>query len=264
MQKSVFIWVFMMKRIVSLIIVYGLVLGLASCDESVEDYLTEKTLAVRYASSDEFAADEYILNLDNYTKITYNSASDVVVAVENGKSDYGILNEFDYSKFILSDRAVIKKEVCSYTEDYCAYFDSENTELQEAFNDALADIREDGTLDAIEAAHFSGKEFSPVHSETENGTLTMLCDPNFENRVYTDGYGNVVGLDVDIAREICGAMGYGLDIVTGDFDRLFLMLEKGEGDFIITASQFTEERAEYYLASDVYFTLNFFVIERER
>ena len=264
MQKSVFIWVFMMKRIVSLIIVYGLVLGLASCDESVEDYLTEKTLAVRYASSDEFAADEYILNLDNYTKITYNSASDVVVAVENGKSDYGILNEFDCNKFILSDRAVIKKEVCSYTEDYCAYFDSENTELQEAFNDALADIREDGTLDAIEAAHFSGKEFSPVHTETENGTLTMLCDPNFENRVYTDEDGSVVGLDVDIAREICGAMGYGLDIVTGDFDRLFLMLEKGEGDFIITASRFTEERAEYYLASDVYFTLNFFVIERER
>lgn len=254
----------MMKRIISLIILIGFVLGLASCDESVEDYFTEKTLAVRYASSDEYAANEYISHLDDYTKVTYNSASDVVVAVENGKSDYGILNEYDYNTYLLSDRAIKMKDVCTYTEDYCAYFDSENKELQKAFNDAIADIKEDGTLEAIKTAHFSGKEFSPIHTHGENGTLTMLCDPNFENRVYTDDAGSVIGLDVDIAREICGAMGYGLEIVIGDFDQLFSMLEKGEGDFIITASQFTQERAEYYLASDVYFTLNFFVIERER
>ncbi|MGN1315613.1 MAG: transporter substrate-binding domain-containing protein [Acutalibacteraceae bacterium] len=253
-----------MKRIISLIIVVGFVLGLASCDESYGDYFTEKTLAVRYASSDEYAANEYISNLDDYTKVTYNSASDVVVAVENGKSDYGILNEYDYNTYILLDRDIQMKEVCTYSEDYCAYFDSQSKELQEAFNRAIAEINDDGTLEKIKTAHFSGKEFSPVHTDRENGTLTMLCDPNFKNRVYTDDDGCVVGLDVDIAREICGAMGYGLEIVIGDFDQLFSMLEKGEGDFIITACQVTEERTEYYLASDIYFTLNFFVIERKR
>ena len=91
----------------------------------------------------------------------------------------------------------------------------------------------------------------------------MLCDPNFEKRVFTDDDGEVVGFDVDIAREICNYLGYDLEIVTADFDELFIELNNGAGDFIISACEVNEEREEYYLLSDTYFTLNFFLIEKE-
>ena len=100
-------------------------------------------------------------------------------------------------------------------------------------------------------------------SNNKNGTLTMLCDPSFANRVYTDKNGDVVGLDVDIAREICNTLGYDLEIVTADFDELFIKLDNGEGDFIISACEVNEEREEYYLLSDTYFTLNFNLIDRK-
>lgn len=249
-----------MKRIVACIICLSFVFGLSSCNNSSKVFQTEKILAVKYASCNEFAAEEFVSR--GFTKVTYNSTADVVVAVENGKADFGILNEFEYNSFILAKRNIQEKDICTYYEDYCAYFDSENQNLKELFDEGLAEIEADGTLEAIKSAHFNGRYFSPQNTDKHNGTLVMLCDPHFENRVYIDGNGKIAGLDVDIAREICGTMGYGLEIVTGDFDELFIKLQEGEGDFIITASQLTEERSQYYLASDIYFTLNYYLIEK--
>jgi len=249
-----------MKRILCCVLCLIFVLSFSSCDESIVNNPTEKIVAVKYASANEIAAEEYVSQ--GFTKVTYNSSSDVVLAVENGKADYGILDAFELNSFTNSGRNIKKSKDCAYSIDYCAYFNSENEALKTSFDKAIAELENDGTLEKIKTAHLNGKSFSNGLNDNENGTLVMLCDPSFENRVYTDDNGAVKGLDVDIACEICNSLGYGLEIVTADFDELFMKLQDGEGDFVITACEVTDEREEYYWSSDIYFTLNYYLIEK--
>ncbi len=250
-----------MKRIICFVLCIACVFTLSSCDEIFQLLETEKIIAVKYASVNELACEAY--NSYGYTKVTYNSTSDVVLAVENKKADAGILDEFEFNSYIGTGRSIKQKEKCEYSIDYCAYFNLENENLQNVFNQAIKELKDKGTIEKIINVHLKGVEFTSSKNNNKNGTLTMLCDPNFENRVYTNDDGDIVGLDVDIAREICNYIGYDLEILTMDFDELFIKLEDGEGDFIISACEVNEQRAEYYLLSDTYFTLNFYLIEKE-
>ncbi len=249
-----------MKRIISFILSFVFVLGLSSCDDVTKMSETEKIIAVKYASANESACKEYISK--GYTKVTYNSSSDVVLAVENKKADCGILDEFEFNSYIRAGRNIKQKENCKYSIDYCAYFNVENETLQKSFNEAIKELNDNGTIKKIKNAHLKGEGFTGNKTNNMNGTLTMLCDPHFGNRVYTDDSGDIVGLDVDIAREICNYLGFRLEIISADFDELFIKMEEGEGDFIITACEVNEEREKYYLLSDTYFTLNFYLIGR--
>ncbi len=250
-----------MKRIISCVLCLLFIFNLTSCDEASENSITEKTIAVKYASGNELAAEDFMSQ--GFTKVTYNSSADVVLAVENRKADYGVLDDFELNSFISAGRNIKKSEDCEYSIDYCAYFSSGNEALRDSFNNAIAELESNGTLERIKSAHLKDENFTNSISDCENGTLVMLCDPSFENRVYTDDDGSIAGLDVDVALEICNSLGYDLEIVAADFDELFIKLDEGEGDFIITACEVTEEREEYYLSSIPYFTLKYYLIERK-
>ncbi len=250
-----------MKRSISFVLCFALVLLFSSCDDETEILKTEPIIATQYGTANEVACEKYVS--DGFTKVTYNSSADVVLAVENKKADFGVLDEFEMNSFVMADRNIKQKESCEYSIDYCAYFASDNEKLQVSFNDAIKSLNENGTIDKIKAAHLKGEFFSQENLSRENGTLTMLCDPCFDNRVYTDDNGEIVGVDVDIAREICNCLGYDLEIVTADFDELFMKLENGEGDFIISACEYNEEHEKHYLLSDIYFTLYFYLVERK-
>ncbi len=249
-----------MRRIVYIALCLILVVGLASCDESASIIQGEKILAVEYDSESETAGENYIS--EGYELVTYNSASDVVLAVENMKATCGIVDEFELYEFLGAERNIKQSEKCEYSIDYCAYFDFENDALQSDFNKALKVLNDNGTIEKIKKAHMKGEEYERSDAKKENGTLTMLCDPHFDNRIYRNDEGDIVGLDVDIAYEICNYLGYGLEISASDFDEMFIDLDEGEGDFIISACEVNEERGEYYLLSDIYFTLDFYLIER--
>lgn len=250
-----------MKRILCCFALVFL-LSLTSCDSSLSELgVTEKIIAVQYGTASENAVNEYLTEEFSYAR--YDSASDIVLAIENGKVNYGVLDDFQLCSFVNAQREIKSAEVCDYELKYCAYFSESNEMLRDSFNSAIHSLQENGTLDIIKNTYVNGKEYEFVSGKCENGTITMLCDPSFENRVYTNEEGEIVGLDVAVAKEICNILGYELEIVTADFDELFVMLDNGEGDFIITASEVTEERLEYYLCSESYFTLNFHLIERK-
>ncbi len=248
-----------MRRIICFVLCFTFVVGLSSC--GVEELLpTEKIIAVKYGSVNDLACEDYITA--GYTKVTYNSSSDVVLAVENNKTDFGILDEFELNSYIQAGRHIQQKENCRYSIDYCACFNSDNEFLRNSFNKAIKELKDNGTFNKIKTAHLKGESYFNSKTNNKNGTLTMVCDPHFENRVYSDDNGNIVGLDVDVAYEVCNYLGYDLEIVTADFDELFIKLQDGEGDFIISACEVNKEREAYFLLSDTYFTLNFYLIER--
>lgn len=251
-----------MKRIVIAALCLIVVFSLAACNDEIPSVMQyEKILAVEYGSASEAAGEEYVS--EGFTKVTYNSASDVVLAVENMKAGYGIVDEFQLNSYIDAGRNIKQVDACEYDIDYCAYFDLENEAIQKEFNKALEELKKNGTIDEIKRAHLKGENYKRNKVNDENGTLTMLCDPHFDNRVYRNDDSDIVGLDVDIAYEICNYLGYSLEITSVDFDELFISLSEGEGDFIVSACEIAEERADFYLLSDAYFSLDFYLIERK-
>lgn len=249
-----------MKRLFAVLLSIAFVLSLSCCDYETDILKSEKMVAVKYASANENAAEEYIKG--GYKKVTYNSSSDVVIAVENKKADIGILDDFELNS-LCGDRNILSQSTCEYSIDYCAYFNSEDTELKKSFDKAIVALEEAGTLEKIKDAHLKGEDYKPSKKNPTEKALVMLCDPSFDNRIYTDKNGDIVGLDVDIAQEICNYLGYDIEFVVADTDELFIELDDGTGDFILSALEVNEQREKYYLSSTPYFTLNFHTIVRK-
>ena len=76
-------------------------------------------------------------------------------------------------------------------------------ELRDEFNTALAELKEDGTLDEI-MSNYIGDEVdqhpyeSPADVDRSNGTLTMATNAEFEPWEYKEGT-DIVGIDADIS-----------------------------------------------------------------
>lgn len=60
------------------------------------------------------------------------------------------------------------------------------------------------------------------------GKLLVATDPNFPPFEYTDESGNVVGWDIDVAKEFAKALGVELEIVKGSFDAVLLSTSTGK------------------------------------
>ena len=74
--------------------------------------------------------------------------------------------------------------------------------------------------------------------------------PPFEN---VDESGNIIGFDVDLMTAIAEKAGFEFEWVNTRWDGIFVALQSGEFDAVISAATITEERAEIVNFSDPYF-----------
>ena len=75
----------------------------------------------------------------------------------------------------------------------------------------------------------------------DDNKLIMVTEAGFAPYEYHDGSG-IVGVDVDIAREIAAAMGKELEIKDVAFDSLINELNSGKADFAAAGMSINEER----------------------
>lgn len=75
----------------------------------------------------------------------------------------------------------------------------------------------------------------------DDNKLIMVTEAGFAPYEYRDSSG-IVGVDVDIAREIAAAMGKELEIKDVAFDSLINELNSGKADFAAAGMSITEER----------------------
>ncbi len=99
-------------------------------------------------------------------------------------------------------------------------------------------------------------EFILDESYTEFVTMATSADyPPYESIVEgEDGKNTVVGVDIEIAKEIAKALGKNLRIVHKGFDFLIEDVRNGKVDFIIAAMTPTPSRAEIIDFSQSYYT----------
>lgn len=77
--------------------------------------------------------------------------------------------------------------------------------------------------------------------------------PPYEWPETVDGKLTLVGIDIEIAKEIALAAGKNLKVVNKNFDFLLEDLESGKVDFVLAAMTPSDERKERVLFSDIYY-----------
>ncbi|GIQ62312.1 hypothetical protein PACILC2_08800 [Paenibacillus cisolokensis] len=86
--------------------------------------------------------------------------------------------------------------------------------------------------------------------------------PPYES-VDAKGGGEVVGLDIDIARHIAEKLGYELKISNMDFNGLIAALQTKRVDFVMSAMSVTEERKQSVDFSENYYTARNTIVSEE-
>ena len=112
---------------------------------SVDD-LEGKEMGVQLSTTgDIYASDDYG---EEFVE-QYNKGADAVMALTQGKVDAVIIDNEPAKSFVAANEGLKILDTEYVTEDYAACINKENTELLDAVNGALAELKEDGTLQGI-------------------------------------------------------------------------------------------------------------------
>lgn len=251
------------KKVLSIVLVLLLILSVTCCDKDSGAGSTEKPKIAAADNSNELTAAKLYCKENDGEIVKYSDVYDAVTAAENGIVDYVVLDEYTAASVINNGASLEMCEKCTFTVDYCAYFSKGNEKLCDAFNSVIKELAEDGVIDEIKDCHKSGGTYEIASSVKADEEIIMLCDPIFENTLYYNDSGVVSGVDLDIAKAVCARLGYSLTIKTVGFEEIFLSLDAGDGDLIISGTEYTEERAADYCASDIYNSLEFALYRRK-
>ncbi len=87
----------------------------------------------------------------------YNKGNDAVMALVSGKVDAVVIDNEPAKSYVAANEGLKILETEYVTEEYAAAINKENTALLDAINGALAELKADGTLDAIVAKYISAE-----------------------------------------------------------------------------------------------------------
>ncbi len=219
--------------------------------------LAGKTIGVQLGTTGDQLATEYEQN-EGSTVERYNKGADAIQALKQGKIDCVIIDGNPAKAFVdkNDDLKILDEELSS--EEYAMCVNKDNTELTEAINGALAQLKEDGTLDSI-IANYIGDEAgqhpytSPEGVDRSKGTLVMATNAAFEPYEYYESQ-EIVGIDPDIAQAVCDILGYELKIEDMEFDSIVNAVVSGKADFGAAGMTVTEDRLLSVDFTDTYTT----------
>ncbi len=253
-----------MKKIVLSVLIFVFLLCLCSCDSSETGVIIEnkRVVALAKESSSYIPTIEYC-EQNGYSYVTYESISDAVNAVDNGKAEYVVLETSEYNSSNFATNELTVHEKVEYDIGFCAVFDDEKEDLYNEFNGAIKALKNDGILEKVKKAYYNNEFFDTPVSKDYKGKIEILCSPVFDERVCYNIEGELTGVDVALCEAICRYLGYSPQFIERDFDELFFELEKGNGDVIFSSVEYTEERNADYLLTDFYDTREFNVYKRK-
>ena len=232
---------------------------------SLED-LPGKTIGVQLGTTGDIYASDY--EAEGSTIERYNKGADAVQALKQGKIDCVIIDAQPAQAFVEKhdDLTILEEDFA--IEDYAICISKDKTDLKEAMNGALNELKEDGTLDQI-VANYIGDDTkgtcpyeSPADVDYSNGKLVMATNAAFEPYEFYEGE-EVVGIDADIAKAICDKLGYELQIDDMEFDAIISAVQSGKADFGAAGMTVTEDRLTSIDFTDSYATSTQVVIVRK-
>ncbi len=217
------------------------------------DELTGKTVGVQLGTT----GDIYAQDIEGATVEQFNKFNDAVLALKQGKVDAVIIDNEPGKVFVEQNDDITMLDEDFAVEDYAIAL-NKGSELTAQFNEAIAAIQENGTLDAILDKYINGVEgaegyVTPEGTEYPNGTLTMATNAYFPPYEYYEG-DEIVGIDAEFAKAICDYLGYELVIEDMEFASIIPAINSGKADFGAAGMTVTEERLVNVDFTDSYCT----------
>ena len=237
----------------------GAASGSAQAINALED-LQGKTVGVQLGTTgDIYMSGEVGTGLDIAAVEQYNKAADAVQALLSNKIDAVCIDDQVAKKFVEANSDELAILDTAYAvEDYAICVSKDRTDLTSSLNEAIAELKDDGTLDAILDKYINKTEgaegyVTPEGTEYPNGTLIMATNAAFEPYEYIEN-GEVIGIDAEFAKAICDKLGYELKIEDMEFDSIIPAVQSGKADFGMAGMTVTEERLENIDFTDTYCT----------
>ena len=226
------------------------------------DDLNGKTVGVQLGTTGDLMMSEEVgkadgLNLAGVEQ--YSKAADAVQALLTNKIDAVCIDDQVAKNFVAANEDKLTMLDTAYKEEsYAIAVSKDNPELTEALNGAIAELKEDGTLDAILNKYIAKEEgatgyVTPEGTEYPNGTLVMATNATFDPYEYIEN-GEVVGIDAEFAKALCDKLGYDLEIEDMEFDSIIAAVNSGKADFGMAGMTVTPERQEQIDFTDTYCT----------
>ncbi len=253
-----------MKKILTLAIAVIMAIGMTACSaetakiETLED-LAGKTIGVQLGTTGDIYVDGDIANgvIADATLERFNKGFEAVQALTQGKVDAVIIDDQPAKVYVEQNEGLKILDTEYLVEDYAIAISKENTELTAQFNGAIAELREDGTLQQLLDYYIEGKEdampYASPQGITYDGQLVMATNAEFPPYEYHEE-GEIKGLDVDFARAICDKLGKELVIEDMAFDSIIAAIQSGKADFGAAGMTVTEERLQSIDFTDSYCT----------
>lgn len=229
------------------------------------DDLAGKVIGVQLGTTGDIAASEEEIGAKEVKR--YNKGSEAVQALKAGQIDCVIIDSQPAEKFVEKNDDLKILDEKFTEEEYAICLKKGNTELLDAMNGALAELKEEGTLDDI-VANYIGDNIgetpyeSPADVDRSNGTLVMATNAAFEPYEYWEK-DEIVGIDADIAQAICDKLGYELEISDMEFDSILAAVQSGKADFGAAGMTVTEDRLENADFTDTYANASQVIIVRK-
>ena len=151
-------------------------------------------------------------------------------------------------------------------ELYAIGFRKDDGALRDAVQQALCDMKKDGKLAKITKKWF-GEDTSTVpdtftataqegdtslQKVKDAGKFRLGLDDSFPPMGYQDGNGNIIGYDIDLAREVCTRLGVELELVPIDWNQNVNELNSGNIDCVWNGMTANKERQEKMNLSEAY------------
>ena len=234
----------------------------ANTVHSVDD-LEGKTIGVQLGTTGDADATE----VKDATVERYNKGNEAVMALKQGKIDCVVIDSEPAKKFVEKNDDLEIVEDIFDKEEYAICLSKDNADLTKEFNEALKELKDDGTLDSIRDNYIgddAGKTpyETPKDVDHSKGTLVMATNAEFEPYEYHEGDG-IVGIDVDLSRAICDKMGYDLEILDMEFDSILPSIAAGKADFGAAGMTVDAERQKNADFTDTYANASQVVIVRK-
>lgn len=99
-----------------------------------------------------------------------------------------------------------------------------------------------------------GGNLDDIKSKGKLVVGTSADYPPYEFHAIKDGKDDIVGFDIDIAKEVAKDLGVELEVKDMDFDGLLVALQAGKVDMVFAGMTPTDERKENADFSDIYYT----------
>ena len=177
----------------------------------------------------------------------FTKSADAIQALKQDKLDCIVIDASPAQAFVANNADLMILDEAFSVEEYAICIAKENSDLKEAIDVALTQMKNDGTLDRI-ISNYIGDEtkgFYPYQSSEEivrdQGILVAATNATFEPYEYMEN-NEVVGIDVDIAQAICDILGMELRIENIEFDAIINSVQSGKSDIGIAGMTVTEER----------------------